>query len=437
MLNPKTTEKDFFGFVGAVTLTLGLPATVLFLNLCANDVYKAEGIKVDAEKLQLAFTEKILKNPMELLFNVSAWKWYLTWFFGLVALGQILPGKTLQGVELRDGTKLTYKINGLAVVGFVFVYLPSSYLSHGGSVPELVYVYDNFWPLMVTSFEFSLLLSCFVYAGSFVPLRKPNGKGTRERILATGGNSGNVLFDWFIGRELNPRIGSWDIKLFCELRPGLLLWGLLDLSCLYHQYKTTGTIYDSMAVVVALQWFYILDAVPNEEGLLTMMDITTDGFGFMLAFGDLTWVPFTYSLQARYLALTPLQLGYKFILVIVSIMALGYYIFSSANSQKSKFRAGKLPQMKSISTTRGTKLLCEGWWGLSQHINYFGDILIALSWCLPTRTETLLTYFYIIYFSSLLIHRQTRDEAKCRAKYGKAWEEYERQVPYKIIPYVY
>ena len=31
------------------------------------------------------------------------------------------------------------------------------------------------------------------------------------------------------------------------------------------------------------------------------MDITTDGFGFMLAFGDLAWVPFIYSLQARYL----------------------------------------------------------------------------------------------------------------------------------------
>jgi hypothetical protein len=27
------------------------------------------------------------------------------------------------------------------------------------------------------------------------------------------------------------------------------------------------------------------------------MDITTDGFGFMLAFGDLAWVPFTYTLQ--------------------------------------------------------------------------------------------------------------------------------------------
>ena len=31
------------------------------------------------------------------------------------------------------------------------------------------------------------------------------------------------------------------------------------------------------------------------------MDIVHDGFGFMLAFGDLAWVPFTYTLQARYL----------------------------------------------------------------------------------------------------------------------------------------
>jgi delta14-sterol reductase len=36
-----------------------------------------------------------------------------------------------------------------------------------------------------------------------------------------------------------------------------------------------------------------------EKAILTTMDITTDGFGFMLAFGDLAWVPFIYSLQAR------------------------------------------------------------------------------------------------------------------------------------------
>ena len=31
------------------------------------------------------------------------------------------------------------------------------------------------------------------------------------------------------------------------------------------------------------------------------MDIIEEGFGFMLAFGDISWVPVLYSLQARYL----------------------------------------------------------------------------------------------------------------------------------------
>ena len=42
---------------------------------------------------------------------------------------------------------------------------------------------------------------------------------------------------------------------------------------------------------------YVADALYNERAILSTMDITTDGFGFMLAFGDLAWVPFT-SLSA-------------------------------------------------------------------------------------------------------------------------------------------
>ena len=57
----------------------------------------------------------------------------------------------------------------------------------------------------------------------------------------------------------------------------------------------------AMLLVCAFHALYVWDALWSEKAILTTMDITTDGFGFMLAFGDLTWVPFTYSLQARYL----------------------------------------------------------------------------------------------------------------------------------------
>lgn len=43
--------------------------------------------------------------------------------------------------------------------------------------------------------------------------------------------------------------------------------------------------------------------------MLTTMDIVHDGFGFMLAFGDLAWVPFTYGLQAMFLVVHPQSLS--------------------------------------------------------------------------------------------------------------------------------
>jgi hypothetical protein len=60
-------------------------------------------------------------------------------------------------------------------------------------------------------------LSTYLYFSSLVG----------DRILADGGNSGNAIYDFFIGRELNPRWGTFDWKVFCELRPGLIGWMLL------------------------------------------------------------------------------------------------------------------------------------------------------------------------------------------------------------------
>lgn len=436
-LNPVTKKTEFGGPIGALTLITFLPLITLFLYLACNDIYVARGFKIDLSKLQEAFNLKIYNNLNDLFFNKSCWAAYLIWFFTLAILDVYVPGTTKYGVELRDGTKLKYTINGLQLVGFLIILVSSRFCLYGLNLPELNFIYDNFVGLMITSWEFSVLLSFFVYFCSFIPLRNKNGNGTSERILSAGGNSGNPLFDWFIGRELNPRIGEWDIKLFCELRPGLLLWSFLNLSCLQRQYQNLGYITNSMFIVNILQFIYVIDGVLNEEGCLTMIDITTDGFGCMLAFGDLCWVPFCYCLQSRYLALVEINLPLPFLILIISIMILGFYIFKASNNQKNKFRQGKLPNLKSIQTDRGTKLLVEGWWGISQHINYFGDMLIALSWCLPTGFNTVLTYFYVIYFSSLLLHRQSRDEEKCRTKYGKHWIEYEQKVPYKIIPYVY
>ena len=120
-------------------------------------------------------------------------------------------------------------------------------------------------------------------------------------MLSSGGNTESNIYNFFIGRELNPRIGSFDLKHFCELYPGLLGWLIIDLGMLQKQYEQLHYVSMSMLLVCVFQFIYVLDALWFEKAILSTMDIVHDGFGFMLAFGDLVWVPFTYSLQARYL----------------------------------------------------------------------------------------------------------------------------------------
>lgn len=47
---------------------------------------------------------------------------------------------------------------------------------------------------------------------------------------------GNIFYDFFMGRELNPRIGNFDLKYFCELRPGLIGWVSINILLHIPQY---------------------------------------------------------------------------------------------------------------------------------------------------------------------------------------------------------
>lgn len=74
------------------------------------------------------------------------------------------------------------------------------------------------------------------------------------------------------------------------------------------------------------------------------MDITTDGLGFMLVFGCLCWIPFVYSLQARYLVFQQLEMGALNVALVLLVNGIGYYIFRAANGEKNDFRNGKNPK---------------------------------------------------------------------------------------------
>ena len=87
----------------------------------------------------------------------------------------------------------------------------------------------------------------------------------------------------------------------------------------------------------------------EQSAILSTMDITSDGFGFMLSVGDLVWVPFTYSYQAYYLSHFPNDLGLAKTIAIIGVQLLGYWIFRDSNGEKNDFRGGKNPKSESSS----------------------------------------------------------------------------------------
>ncbi|XP_061608697.1 delta(14)-sterol reductase TM7SF2 isoform X3 [Phyllopteryx taeniolatus] len=401
---------------GAVCIAVFLPSTVLFL-ICVSRSPDAA----------------LLRWPppwpsLDQLWDPLAPLLLLSWI-ALHAFLYLLPfGKVSEGIVLRDGTRLKYPINGfrsLCVSGALLVLL----VLLGAPLGLL---FKLMLPLATCAIGVSFVLSVCLYVRSF---------WAPPHALASGGNTGSPVYDLFIGRELNPRIAHFDLKYFCELRPGLIGWVVINFGMLMREVELRGSASLAMVLVNSFQLLYVADALWNEEAVLTTMDIVRDGFGFMLVFGDLTWVPFTYGLQAAFLVEHPQALSPLGVAAIVTLNGIGYYIFRKSNSQKNQFRRNpthpSVARLETIATATGKRLLVSGWWGLVRHPNYLGDLLMALAWSLPCGSSHLLPYFYVIYFTVLLIHREARDERHCRAKYGLAWDAYCRRVPYRILPFIY
>ncbi|KAF2471413.1 sterol C-14 reductase-like protein [Lindgomyces ingoldianus] len=475
---------EFFGPPGAIAISIGLPVVCYALAFFCNDV---SGCPAPSLLHPYSFSFDNLKEEigwqgMSNIINTKAVIGTLGYYFLSLALYAFLPAETPEGTELRSGGKLKYRFNSFSSAIFIVVILAAGTAVEGADFPVWTFISDNFVPLLTTNILICFFLAVYVYVASF-SVKHPKDPNMRE--LAAGGHSGNVIYDWFIGRELNPRVnfplfGEVDIKSFMELRPGMLGWIILDLAFVMQQYRNFGKVTDSMLLITAAQTIYVFDALYMEPAILTTIDIISDGFGFMLSFGDLAWLPFTYSIQARYLATYPVELGLKGIVGVFAVQATGYYIFRSVNNEKNRFRTNpndpRVKHLTYIETAAGSRLLTSGWWGTARHINYLGDWFMSWAYVLPTAAAgyvirnaaehpvsaastdaiffrnsygryvipgdakgwgMIFTYFYMLYFAILLIHRERRDEEKCRRKYGKDWDRYCELVPYRILPYVY
>ncbi|KAL3825808.1 hypothetical protein ACJIZ3_021837 [Penstemon smallii] len=343
----------------------------------------------------------------------------------LAIAGSILPGRIVPGATLSDGTRLHYRCNGMLLL-LLLVFLLGI-----GCWMDLVSptaIADRGLELFSTTFIFSAFVTLLLYVA-----------GCRSRDQSSSLKphvTGNLIHDWWFGIQLNPHFMGIDLK-FYLVRAGMMGWLLINLSVLLKCIQDTN-LSRSMILYQLFCVLYILDYFFYEEYMTSTWDIIAERLGFMLVFGDIVWIPFTFSIQGWWLLHNEVELTTAAVIANCLVFLIGYLVFRGANKQKHIFKKnpkaliwGRPPKVV------GGKLLASGYWGIATHSNYLGDLLLALSFSLPCGISSPVPYFYPIYLFILLIWRERRDEARCAEKYKEIWAEYRKLVPWRILPYVY
>ncbi len=134
-----------------------------------------------------------------------AWGYILPYAAFQLILMRILPGRETKGPITPAGNIPVYKANGLLSY---FVTLATFFgCAYGLNLFDPADIYDHYMEIIgamnVVSLGFCALL---VVKGSVFPSSTDNG------------TSGNVLFDYYWGTELYPRVLGWDIKMFTNCR---------------------------------------------------------------------------------------------------------------------------------------------------------------------------------------------------------------------------
>jgi len=279
-----------------------------------------------------------------------------------------------------------------------------------------------------------------------------NIKGYVMPSSSDSGTTGSLIYDYYWGMELYPRIGKFfDIKTWTNCRIGMMGWGVLILCYAVKQIEEHGSLADSMAVSVLLMHIYIAKFFWWETGYWKSMDIMHDRAGYYICWGCLVWVPSVYTSPAMFLVKHPMEMGLPLAAGIFAAGVSCIYINYDSDRQRQVFREtngeatiwGKKPSMikaqytTADGSTKTSLLLTSGWWGVARHFHYLPEIMGSVFWSVPIHADYVMAYFYSIFLTILLMDRAYRDDLRCASKYTVYWDQYREIVPYKILPYIF
>lgn len=343
----------------------------------------------------------------------------------ITLLHNFLPAKRVVGYVEDDktGELLRYRLNGFYVL-IVSVLLWFA-LGYYNWVPY-DWLYTVRWYSLAGAFTIGILYTLIT-------------------VLPHPSTGKSLFADLFLGRPKNPQYlnGRIDAKMWLYL-VGAVMLELHVLSFSAHHYLLYGQAASPGLFLSALLiTYFICDYLTFERVHLYTYDIFAERVGFKLGWGCLVFYPYFYSIGLWSSAESPNPESSPVLLIVsVLVFLTGWSLARGANMQKFYFKTqpekmflGIKP--KSLTDGKHT-LLVNGFWGLSRHVNYLGEILMGSGIALALGgAGSFWPWLYPLYYVALLFPRQRDDDKRCAAKYGDLWNDYTRKVKYRIIPFVY
>lgn len=346
-------------------------------------------------------------------------------YFLIFILNVIVPGRWVVGYATKTNSteKLRYRLNGLPIL-FIVV-LSWLFLCRSGYVAwDWLYLYR--WYGLAGAVSFGLIFSLAI-------------------VLPNPAVKKSFLADFYLGRLENPQLwgGRIDAKMWLYL-VGAVMLELNVLSFAAHHYMLYGEEASrGIFLCAGLLTFFLIDYLTFEEVHLYTYDLFAERVGFKLGWGCIAFYPFFYAIPLWSTVELPDAHTPVYLLVIYALIFFaGWALSRGANLQKYFFKKDPTKVFLGIrpeTISDGNRiLLVNGFWGLSRHINYLGEIVMATGIVLAVGHPLLLwPWLYPLYYVALLFPRQIDDDKRCAQKYGALWEQYLKQVPFRIIPYIY
>jgi len=343
----------------------------------------------------------------------------------------ILPARKIKGYVKNEktGELLNYRINGILVIpASILIWF---LLGHFNIVP-FDWLYRVRWPSLISAIVIGLVFSFII-------------------VLKAPSTGKSFLADFWFGRLINPQIknGFIDVKMWLYLI-GAVMLQLHVLSFAAHHWLTAESINPGILLGVAMSTWFCWEYLIFERVHLYTYDIFAERVGFKLGWGCLVFYPYFYAITL-WITINENNPNLPFWLLIVFalLFLIGWTFTRGANMQKYFFKIApekKFLCIKPETITDGKhSLLVSGYWGMSRHINYLGEILQAVAIALVAFVYgagvgyplILAVWLYPLYYVGLLFTRAVDDGVICKAKYGDLWDVYKKRVKWRVIPFIF